>query len=243
METKTTEVAPDIFRICTMISEVNLQFCQFLVRDEEPVLFHTGMRSLFPLVRDAVSQLVDPSDIRWVSFSHFEADECGALNEWLEIAPRATPLCGLVGAMVSVNDFSQRPARVLDQNERLETGKYRFQYCATPQVPHAWDAGLLFEETNGTLFCSDLLHQVGDVEPVTESDVVGRFRDAIQEYNATPFADYLPYTPHTGPILEGLAALEPKTLLPMHGSAYIGDGGQAIRDMAHMLKETLGGPA
>ena len=161
METKTTEVAPDVFRICTMISEFNLQFCQFLVRDEEPVLFHTGMRSLFPLVRDAVAKVVDPGDIRWISFSHFEADECGALNEWLEIAPRATPLCGLVGAMVSVNDFASRPARVLEPDESLETGKYRFQYRATPQVPHAWDAGLLFEEANGTLFCSDLFHQLG----------------------------------------------------------------------------------
>ncbi len=240
MVTTTTEVAPDLFRISTFLPEFNLQFNQFLVRDKEPLLFHTGMKGLFPVVKEAVSGILAPTTLRWISFSHFEADECGSLNEWLALAPMAQPTCGLVAALVNVNDFADRPAKILEHDDVLNTGKYRFRFLATPHVPHAWDAGLLFEETNGTLFCSDLLHQLGDVEPSTNSDIVGRFRQALVEYHAGPFAYYLPYTPNTRPILDGLAVLKPKTLLPMHGSAYVGDGEQAIRDMADMLHETLG---
>jgi len=240
MTTTTTEVAPDVFRISTFISDFNLQFNQFLIRDDEPLLFHTGMKALFPVVKEAVSSLLDPSTLRWISFSHFEADECGSLNEWLAIAPQAQAACGMVGALVSVNDFADRPAQVLEHDEVLNTGTYRFQFRATPQVPHAWDAGLMFEETNATLFCSDLFHQLGDVEAITDADIVDRFRATLLEYNSGPFANYLPYTPQTDPILDGLAALNPKTLLPMHGSAYAGDGARAIRDMAEMLRETIG---
>jgi len=240
-KTTITEVAPDIFRICTLVEDFNLQFSQFLVRDEAPLLFHTGMRGIFPQVREAVSSLLDPASIRWISFSHFEADECGALNEWLTVAPNAQPVCGLIGAIVNINDFAMRPAKSMNDNEVLSTGKYRFCYRATPQVPHAWDAGLMFEETNAVLFCSDLFHQWGDMEAVTHSDIVGRFQDAIITTNAGPFAHYLPFTPNTIPTLKSLAALKPKTILPMHGSAYIGDGEQAILEMAGMLKRTLGG--
>jgi flavorubredoxin len=236
-----TEVAPDIFRISTYVPDFDLQFNQFLVRDDEPLLFHTGMNALFPAVLDAVRTVIDPATLRWIGFSHFEADECGALNQWLKVAPNAEPACGLVGAMVSVNDFSERPARALEQDETFATGRFRFRFRATPQVPHAWDAGMLFEETGGTLFCSDLFHQLGDPEPSTDQDIVGRFREALVEYNSGPLAGYMPYTARTGPILEGLAALEPRTILPMHGSAFTGDGAAAVRDMAAMMKETLGG--
>jgi flavorubredoxin len=241
MKTTVTEVAPDIFRICTFVPDIDLQFNQFLVRDDEPLLFHTGMRSLFPAVRDAVASVLDPASLRWISFSHFEADECGSLNEWLALAPRAQAACSFVGAMVSVDDFASRPARALKDEEVFSTGRHRFRFRATPQVPHAWDAGLLFEETKRALFCTDLLHQSGDVEPVTQEDVVARFRATLVAYEAGPLAHYMPYTPRTQPILEGLAALKPQVLLPMHGSAFAGDGARVIGEMAEVLRDVLGG--
>jgi flavorubredoxin len=240
MKTTVTEVAPDIFRLCTFLPEIDLQFNQFLVRDDEPLLFHTGMRSLFPAVRDAVASVLDPTSVRWISFSHFEADECGSLNEWLAVAPRAQAACSFIGAMVSVDDFASRPARPLKDDEVFSTGRHRFRFLATPQVPHAWDAGLLFDETERALFCSDLFHQIGDLEPVTEADVVGRFRNTLATYEAGPLAHYLPYTPRTAGILERLAGLEPRVLLPMHGSAFVGDGARAIREMAGVLRDVLG---
>ncbi|MDH5763625.1 MAG: MBL fold metallo-hydrolase [Nitrospinota bacterium] len=239
-ETTVTEVAPDLFRICTFIPDFSLQFCQFLVKDDEPLLYHTGMNGLFPQVKEAVASVLDPATLRWISFSHFEADECGALNQWLEVAPNAQAACGMVAALVSVNDFASRPARILEHDEVLETGQSRFRFRATPQVPHAWDAGLMFEETRGALFCSDLMHQLGDVDAVTEEDVVERFRTALIEYGKGPFAHYLPYGPNTESILTGLADLKPNLLLPMHGSTYKGNGQQALQNMAQMLKEELG---
>ena len=162
---RVTEIAPDHYSISIYVPEFNLQFNHFLIKDEEPLLFHTGMKQMFPLVRDAVARVIDPSTIRWISFSHFEADECGALNEWLAVAPHAEPVCGLVGALVSVNDFSIRQARVLAHDEILKTGKYRFRLRQTPHVPHNWEASLLFEEVTRTLLCSDLFTHEGDVEP------------------------------------------------------------------------------
>jgi len=239
------EVAPDVFRISTFIPDFGLQFNQFLVRDEAPLLFHTGMRSLFPVVRDAVSRLIDPSTLRFISFSHFEADESGALNEWLALAPRAEAACSQVGAMVSVNDFALRPARGLGQDEVIDTGRHRLRFRATPQVPHAWDAGLLFDETTGALFCSDLFLQLGPMEPLTESasDLVERARGGFLAFRGTPFDQATPYTPHTRPLLEGLAALEPRVLLAMHGSTYVGDGGKALLEMADLLEEMGGAPS
>ena len=235
-----TEIAPDLYRISTYFPEMDLQFSQFLVKDDEPLLFHTGMRALFPTVREGVASVMDPSKIRWISFSHFEADECGALNEWLETAPAAQAACSTVGALVSVNDFGIRPAKGMADGEVLSTGKYRFQFIQTPHVPHCWEAGLMFEETNRTLLCSDLFHQNGDVEPLTESDVVDRARKTLLEYQAGPFANYMPYTKHTDSILQKLAALKPRTVVPMHGSAYAGDGERAIRDLAVVMREVLG---
>ena len=235
-----TEVAPDVYRISTFIPEADLQFNQFLVNDDEPLLFHTGMRSLFPVVRESLATVIDPSRLRWIGFSHFEADECGALNEWLQIAPEAKAVCSMVGALVSVNDFASRPAKEMQDNEVLNTGKYRFRFLQTPHVPHCWEAGLLFEETQRTLLCSDLFHQCGDVEPLTESDVIERARKTLVDYQAGPLANYMPYTKHTDRVMQRLAALQPRTIVPMHGSTYVGDGERALRELAVVMREVLG---
>lgn len=240
MKTHVDEIAPDLFRISTYIPAAALQFNQFLVRDDEPLLFHTGMRGMFSLVRKAVEKLLDPALIRWVGFSHFEADECGSLNEWLALAPRAQPVCGIVGATVNINDFADRRARVLADGEVLDTGRRRFRHLDTPQIPHGWDAGLLFEETEKTLFCSDLFLQSGSVEPVTRDDILGRARQTLLDYEAGPLSGSFPFTPQTEGILRRLAGLEPKLLAVMHGSSYVGDGGGALRELAEVLEEVLG---
>lgn len=219
-----------------------LQFNHFLVRDEEPLLFHAGLKAMFPLVREAVSTLIDPSRLRWIGFSHFESDECGALNQWLELAPAAEPFCSFVGAVVNVGDFALRPPRGMAHDEALTTGRYSYRFCSTAQLPHGWDAGVLFRETDRTLLCSDLFHQNGDLEPVTESDVVERARQVLVEYQTSPFANYMPYTPRTEHILHSLADLQPRTLAAMHGSTFVGDGAQALRDLAVVMRETLGEP-
>jgi len=237
---RVTEIAPDHYGISIYVPEFNLRFNHFLVKDEEPLLFHTGMRHMFPIVREAVARVINPSTIRWISFSHFEADECGALNEWLALAPHATPVCGLVGALVSVNDFSSRQARVLAHDELLKTGRYRLRFRQTPHVPHNWEAGLLFEEVTRTLLCSDLFTHEGDVEPVTESDIVDRARRELIKSQQGPFANAYPYTPLTEPILQGLADLQPARLALMHGSAFVGDGERALRNLATVMQEILG---
>ena len=236
-----TEIAPDVYRISTYVPEINIQFNQFLVVDDEPLLFHTGHRAMFPLVREGVAKVIDPARVRWLGFSHFEADECGALNEWLEAAPASQPVCSMVGALISVNDYAARPARGMTDGEVLSTGKYRFRLLHTPHVPHCWEAGLLFEEENRTLFCSDLFHQNGDVEALTETDVIGRVRQTLVDYQAGPFANYMPYTRQTGDTLRRLADLRPKTIAAMHGSAFAGDGGRALLDLEEVMRDVLGG--
>jgi flavorubredoxin len=235
-----TEIAPDVYRFSTFVPEGNLQFNQFLIKDDEPLLFHTGMNALFPMVREAVASIIDPATLRWIGFSHFEADECGSLNSWLEIAPRAQAVTSFVGAMVSVNDFAIRPARAMQDGETFGTGRFQFRFMHTPQVPHCWEAGLLFEETNRTLFSSDLFHQNGDVEASTESDIIDRVRETLVDYQAGPLANYMPYTKNTDGIMQRLADLKPKTIAAMHGSAYAGDGERAVRDLAVVMREVLG---
>jgi flavorubredoxin len=236
----TTEISKDVYRISVFVPEINLEFSHFLVRDDEPLLFHAGLRSMFPLLQEEISRLIDISKIRHIGFSHFESDECGALNQWLEAAPSAQPVCGLVGALVSVNDFSRRPARVLTKDDTLTTGRYRFRFVPTPHVPHGWDAGVLFEETERTLFCSDLFHQWGHRKPTTADSIIQECKGALLESEAGPFANYVPYTHHTGRVLETLAEYEPKTLAAMHGSTYYGDGAQALRDLAIVMRDVLG---
>lgn len=234
------EIAPDLYRLSVYVPEIRLGFNHFLVRDEEPLLFHAGLRGMFPMLREAVARLIDPATIRHIGFSHFESDECGGLNQWLEIAPRAEAVCGLVGALVSVNDFASRPARVLTREDTFSTGKYRFRFLPTPHVPHGWDAGVLLEETRRTLFCSDLFHQWGECEPLIHGGIIERARDALIQSEAGPFANYLPYTHHTGRVLEGLADWKPQTLATMHGSSYVGDGAQALRELAGVMRGVLG---
>ncbi len=196
----------------------------------------------FPVVKDAVATVLDPSSIRWISFSHFEADECGALREWQTIAPDSVAACSLVSKEVSVDDVvALRPSRAMADGECLETGRFSFQFLRTPNVPHCWDASLLFEQTGRTLFCSDLFHQNGDVEPSTSSDVVGRFRQMLLDYEAGPFGGYLQYSDTTGKVLAQLADLAPETLAVMHGSSFVGDGRQALMDLSVAMRETLDG--
>lgn len=236
-----TEVAPDVFRISMYAPAFNMQFNYFLVRDMQPLLFTTGLRTSFPILRDAVARLIDPAQLRWIAFSHFEADECGALNLWLEAAPQAEPVCSVVGAVVNMGDFAIRPARGMADGEVLETGDYRFRLCSTAHLPHGWDASVLFEETQRTLLCSDLFHHDGNVEPVTESDLMDRVRAAMRQMQAGPLANYMPYTPQTDGILHRLADLNPRTLAIMHGSTYVGDGSQALRNLVQAMKENFGG--
>jgi flavorubredoxin len=203
-------------------------------------LFHTGLRGMFAEVREAVSQLIRLPDLRHISFSHFESDECGSLNEWLAVAPKADVLCSQVGALVSVNDFMGREARALADGDVFTTGKYRFRYCQTPHLPHGWDAGVLFEETQKTLLCSDLFHQTGDVEPLTESDVVGRSHQAMLNYQAGILAEYVPYTRLTAKNLHKLAELKPRTFAIMHGSSFRGDGAHALGELERAFKQVFG---
>jgi flavorubredoxin len=236
-----TEIAPNIYRISIFAQWGNFQFNHFLVRDDEPLLFHTGLRSMHTEIREAVSKLIDLSELRHISFSHFESDECGSLNDWLAAAPRADVICSQVGAFVNMNEFIGREARGLADGETFTTGKNRFRYCRTPHLPHGWDAGVLFEETQRTLLCSDLFHQLGDVEPVTSADIVGRALQTLKEFQAGILAEYVPYTPITAQNLKKLADLKPKTLAIMHGSSYTGDCARALDDLNALLREFYGG--
>lgn len=240
MESTVTEIAPEIYRISTFHPEFGIQFNQFLIKDEEPFLMHTGLRKMFPLTLEAVSSIIDPVNLRWLGFSHFESDECGALNEWLKVAPRAQAACSVVGAMVMVDDFADRPARPLNDGETLDTGIRRLRFLSTPHVPHCWDAGLFFEETNRTLLCSDLFFHPGNPEAVTESDVLERAKEAILANLTGPMAKDMPYTPYTDATLRRLATLEPGTLAIMHGSSFRGDGKKALFGLARLIKEILG---
>jgi flavorubredoxin len=235
-----TEIGADLYRISVYVPDFDLQFNAILVDDDEPMLYHAGLKHMFPLLRDAVATVLEPSSLRWIGFSHFESDECGGLNKWLAIAPSAQPACSDLGAMVSVDDFSTRPARGLADGEKLVTGKYSFRVCRTPHLPHGWDASVLFEETQKTLLCSDLFHQSGNVEPLTTSDVVGRSVEAMKAYQGGVLADYSPYTHHTKRLFEKLAELKPQRLAIMHGSSFDGDGAQALRDLAVAFEEIFG---
>jgi flavorubredoxin len=240
MKTRIDEVAPDLYRISTYVSKYDLQFNQFLVIDDEPLLFHTGMRMIFPLVRDAVARVMQPSRIRWIGFSHFEADECGSLNEWLDLASHAEPLCGMIGALVNINDFARRRSRVLADNGVLSTGARRFRFLETPHVPHAWDASLLLEERGSTLFCSDLFLQNGDAVPVTDQDLTGPARQALLTYEAGPLHHPMLCTRLTQNTLQSLAGLKPTFLAIMHGSSFSGEGDRQLLELSTMYGEVLG---
>lgn len=238
--TDITEIADNVFRISTYVSAADIQFNQFLVRDDEPLLYHTGHKRLFPDVSAAVARLIDPAQLLWIGFSHMEADECGGLHDWQQLAPHSTALCSIIGKRIGVDDFiAARPARAMADGETLATGRYRFRFLHTPQLPHGWDAGLMFEEEQGVLFCSDLLHQNGNLEALTSEDVVGRFRKTLEDNRNSPVPGYMPYTAQTGETLARLSALEPGVIAAMHGSSYAGDGRRALTDTAAMMREVL----
>jgi flavorubredoxin len=243
MQTQVTEIAADTYRISTFHHEYGLQFNQFLILDEAPFLMHTGFRKMFQSTLDGVSRVMDPARLRWIGFSHFEPDECGALNQWLSIAPQAQVLGGFVGNTVMLNDFADRPGRMLADNEILSLGRHHVRFLATPHVPHGWDAGMYFDETERTLFSSDLFFQPGNPQPMTESDIVGPASTAIQLSLQGPLAHDMPYTPYTNSTLQRLAGLTPETLAVMHGSSYRGDGGKALTELAGVLQKHLGGAA
>ena len=240
MKSQLSEIASGLHRISTFNPDFGIQFNQFLLEDDEPFLMHTGMRRMFESTLEGVQQVIDPARLRWIGFSHFESDECGALNEWLALAPQAQAVCSFVGATVTVNDFADRPARALADDEVLGIGTHRLRFLATPHVPHCWDAGLFFEETDRTLLCSDLFFQPGDPAPVTEADVVEAATAAIREGAKGPLANDMPYTPYTDATLRRLAALEPRTLAVMHGSSFRGDGRRALLELAAVIRAELG---
>jgi flavorubredoxin len=227
--TNIQEVAAGIFRINTPLKDVlgGFSFNQYLVVDDEPLLFHTGPRRLFPFVREAVKSAIPLAKLKYVAFSHFEADECGALNEWLEAAPHALPVCGTVAAMVSVTDVADRAPKPMADGERLILGRKVMRWLDAPHLPHGWDCGYMFEETTKTLFCGDLFTQGGAESPaLTEADILGpseEFRKPL---------DYYAHTPNAPELFERLARTAPRTLACMHGSAWTGDGAALLRALA-----------
>ena len=241
MKPKVAEIADGVYRISTFHPGFQLEFNQFVVNDDEPFLMHTGMRQMFPLTKAGVAEVIDPTKIRWIGFSHFESDECGALNDWLAIAPEAQAVCSVVGAMVTVDDFANRPSRPLNNNEAFSIGKRTLRYLATPHLPHGWDAGFFFEEKDRTLFCSDLFSHGGEQEPLTTSSLVGRARETMYAFSQSPLAHDLPYTAQTDGYLQGLADLKPQTLAVMHGSSFKGDAEGELRALAAAIKEFIGG--
>ena len=196
---------------------------------------------MFERVRDAVGQIMDPTSLRWIAFSHFEADECGALNYWLQEARDAKAACSANGALVSVGDYAFGKVRQLADGETFSTGSHTLRFLATPHLPHGWDAGHLYDETAGVLFCSDLLHQVGDVPASVTESRVARCGPCWRLARGTPLDWYVPWTPQARSRIERLAALQPRVCATMHGSAYMGDGAAELRALADMLEDVYGG--
>ena len=232
MSTNISEIADGIFRINTPVEIPGgaFSFNQYLVRDREPLLFHTGPRRMFPLVREAVAKVLPPESLRWISFSHFESDECGSLNDWLQIAPDAQALVGSIAAMVSVEDFAIRPPRALADGETLQIGEKTMRWFDAPHLPHGWETGFLSDDTSKTLFCGDLFTQPGRGETaLTTSDILG----PSEAFRAQ--MDYYGHSKNARPLIEKLAASNPHTLACMHGSAWEGDGAALLRALGDAL--------
>lgn len=230
MEPKISEIADGIYRISIHVAEIappaGFTFNQFLVLGDEPMMFHTGLRKMFGPNRAALARIIPPEQLRWIAFGHFEADECGAMNEWLAAAPHATPAHGQTGCLVSLTDFADRSPRVLQDGEVVELGGKRVRFIDTPHTPHGWDAGVLYEETTGTLMCGDLFTQIGNDRALTDGDIVG---PAIA---AEDIFRYSSLNPAMGTTIRSLATLNPRTLALMHGPSFAGDGAAALHALA-----------
>jgi len=236
--TNIQEIADGIYRINTPVDLPGgpgaFSFNQYLFVDNAPLLFHTGQRGLFPLTSEAVNAVLPLEKLRYIGLSHFEADECGALNQFLVAAPNAVPVCGQVAAMVSINDFADRAPRALADGEDLELGSHRVRWFDTPHMPHSWECGLMMDMTTRTFFCGDLFTQGGRGETaLTETDILGP-----SEAFRAPL-DYFAHAPHTGALLERLAQENPATLACMHGSAWRGDGAKLLRELARSLGDRV----
>jgi flavorubredoxin len=231
METKIAEIADGIFRLSTYVPQIappaGFAFNSFLVRGEQPLLFHTGLHKMFPLNREAVAKIVPVESLRWIAFGHYEADECGAMNEWMAVAPQAQVAHGATGVLVSLNDMAVREPRVLGDGEVIGLGGgKRVRYIDTPHTPHGWDAGVLYEESTRTLLCGDLFTQLGDGPALTDGDVVGPASAAEDLFKYSSLA------PAMGATIRGLSKLAPRTLALMHGPSFTGDGAAALRALA-----------
>jgi flavorubredoxin len=233
MTTTIDEINDDIYRIATFNPDIGLSFNQILVVGDEPLLFHLGMRALFPSVSDAVARVLPLDRLRWLSFGHVEADECGAMNHWLEAVPNAQVIFGGLGCMVSVNDLADRPPVPLEDQQVLDLGGKRLRYIATPHVPHGWDAGVFFEETTSTLLGGDLFTQGGDGPAMSTDSPMEATIAAEQQFGYTCRA------PHTASTLEGLASLQPTTLALMHASAHRGAADVWLRELADFHRTAI----
>jgi flavorubredoxin len=237
METRTDEIADDIFRLSTYVPEIaapaGFTFNQFVVKADEPLLFHCGPRQMFPLVSEAAARVVPLDQIRWITFGHVESDECGSMNEWLAVAPRAEVAHGVTGCLVSLNDMADRPPRALEDGDVLDLGGKRVRHFDTPHVPHNWEARALHEETTNTLLSGDLGEHIGNGPPVTEDDIVGPAMEAEDMFLASSL------TPALAPTIRKLAELQPSTLAIMHGSSYSGNGGAMLNALADAYAKRL----
>jgi flavorubredoxin len=228
------EISSGIYRISTPVPPEALPggftFNQYLIVDDAPLLYHTGPKKMFPLVREAVDSVTPASALRYISFSHFEADECGSLNDFLEVAPHAQPLCSQIAKLVSVDDIASRPARALADGEELSLGRHTVRWLDTPHFPHAWECGHLFETTTRTLFCGDLFTQGGDTHPaLTTDDILAPSEEMRREL------DYFSQTRFATELAEKLAAASPSGLACMHGAAWQGDGAAKLRQLGRAL--------
>lgn len=229
MQTTVSEIAPGIHRISTFLPQVSpegFSFNQFLVVAEQPLLFHTGPRGMFPLVAEAVARVVPVESVRWIGFGHVESDECGSMNMWLNAAPQSQVAFGALGCDISLNDMCDRPPRALADGEVLDLGGKRVRVIATPHVPHGWEAQVMFEETTRTLLCGDLFTQIGAGPAVTDNDLVGAALAAERMFHQSSMG------PNTQQTLRSLAELAPQTLAIMHGSSFHGDGRRALLGLA-----------
>ena len=237
MTTRVDEIADGIFRLSTHVPEIaaphGFTFNQYLIRADQPLLFHCGPRGMFPSVSAAMTTVVPVERLRWISFGHVESDECGAMNQWLAAAPRAQVIHGQTACMVSLNDLADRSPRPLADGETLDLGGKRVRWIDTPHVPHAWESGLMFEETTATLFCGDLFSHVGNGPAVTDRDIVPPSIEAENLFHASSL------TPDTASTIRALKAYRPERLAVMHGSCYAGDCASALDRLADYYADAL----